>query len=57
MEECLLFAADPVIFTDIFVKSPGSELLLFLGKPSCGSREVGKNEEREQGDKDLLRQR
>ena len=40
MSESLGFAIDPVIFTDILVKSPHSKLAFLLSKPSSCPREV-----------------
>jgi hypothetical protein len=45
MPERLSFTADPIVHTDILLKSPGSELALFFRKPLGGTREVGEDEE------------
>jgi hypothetical protein len=55
VQESLLFAINPVIFTDVFVQSPSSELFFFFGQPGSGTWEIGDDEEGEQGNDDLSR--
>ncbi len=44
MEEGLFLAAKPVVFTNVFLESPGSKLALFFRQPRRGPREIGKHE-------------
>jgi hypothetical protein len=39
----LSFAADPVIFANIFVESPDGELAFFFGEPGGCAWKIGKN--------------
>ena len=50
VEERLLFTADPVVCTDVFLQSPYSQLTFFFRQPFCGSRKVWENEVRTDGD-------
>ena len=49
-QERLLLAVNPVIFADIFLQSPNSQLFFFLGEPGSGPREIGQNENADKGD-------
>jgi hypothetical protein len=53
VQESLLFAVNPVVFSDVFIQSPCSELFLFFGEPGGGSWEIGDDEEGEQGNENL----
>jgi hypothetical protein len=50
--ERLSFAADPIVHTNILLKPPGGELALFFRKPLGGTREVGEDEESNEGNSD-----
>jgi hypothetical protein len=45
VQESLLFAIDPVVFSDIFVQSPSGELFLFFGQPGSRTWEIRNDEE------------
>lgn len=44
MEERLFLAADPIVFANVFLKSPSGELTLFFRQPLSGTREIGEDE-------------
>jgi len=44
MEEGLVLAASPVVFTNVFLESPDSKLALFFSQPLCGPRKVREDE-------------
>ena len=52
MEKVLLFAAEPIVLSNVLVKAPDSELALFLGEPACRAGKVGEEEEGKEGDED-----
>ena len=47
-----MLRVNPVIFADIFFKSPCRKLAFLFGKPGCGAREVWQNPEGGKGNAD-----
>jgi len=54
MQKGLLLAINPIIFSNVLVQSPSSELFLLLREPSRSSWEIGDDEECEESNENLL---
>lgn len=52
MEERLILAAGPVVYSDVFLQPPDRELTFFLSEPFGGCGEVRQDEEADTGDRD-----
>jgi hypothetical protein len=50
VQERLLLAVNPVVFTDILFQSPGSQFLLLFREPAGGAREVGQDPDGDESD-------
>jgi hypothetical protein len=55
MQKGLLLAINPIIFSNVLVQSPSSELFLLLREPSRSSWEIGDDEECEESNENLLK--